>query len=286
MLVKHDFGLAPDVNPFYSHVQAGVETECRKHDISLMYANIEVDAANRPVIWPPMLTEQRVDGLLLVGTFIEDTASILRSRLDLPIVLVNGYAPRLPFDSVVIENRGGTKAAIEHLIAKGHRHIGLLGTNPASPPSVMERRLAFVDTLREHGLPERYIEESELSQQSGYAALQRLVRRAPEVTAFFACADIVAIAALNAARDLGIDVPGQLSVVGFDNIDMSTVVTPALTTVHVHKTWMGALGVRQLLHRSEEPQQPKLTISVATQLVERDSVAPPSAATARPRDLQ
>jgi LacI family transcriptional regulator len=59
---------------------------------------------------------------------------------------------------------------------------------------------------------------------------------------------------------------------GFDNIDLSRVITPALTTVHVHKTWMGSLGVRQLLYRAEEPLQPKITISVSTKLVERDSV--------------
>jgi LacI family transcriptional regulator len=63
---------------------------------------------------------------------------------------------------------------------------------------------------------------------------------------------------------------------GFDNIDMASVVTPALTTVHVHKTWMGVLGVRQLLQRAEEPGQPKVKILVSTHLVERDSVCPPA----------
>lgn len=271
MLIKHDFGYAPDVNPFYSHVQAGVENECRRHNLSLMYANIEVDTSNRPLVWPSMLSEERIDGLLLVGTFIEDTVGLLRRRLDLPIVLIDSYAPDLPFDSIVIDNAVGTRCAVEHLINLGHRHIGLIGTNPKSPPGLLERRESYLRTLHEHQLTHTYVQDSHLTQQSGYTACRELLRRAPQVTAIFACADIIAIGVLNAARDLGICVPGALSVIGFDNIDMASVVTPSLTTIHVHKTWMGALGVRQLMQRAAERDAPKVTLSIATELVVRDS---------------
>lgn len=272
MLTKHDFGLPPSINPFYSHIQAGVENECRKHNISLMYANIEVDASNHPVIWPAMLSEERIDGLLLVGTFIEDTVGLLRRRLDLPIVLIDSYAPNHPFDSIVIDNVPGTTIAVEYLIERGHRNIGLIGTNPKSPPGVLERRKGFIEALECHGLSVEYIEDSHLTQKDGEVAIRRLLERAPEVTAVFACADIVATGVLSGAREIEVGVPNSLSVIGFDNVDIASVVTPALTTVHVHKTWMGALGVRQLLQRAAEPDQPKVTVSVATVLVERDSV--------------
>ncbi len=275
MLTKHDFGYPPNINAFYSHVQAGVENECRKQNISLMYANIEVDSANHPIAWPPMLSEERINGLLLVGTFIEDTVGILKRRLDMPIVLIDAYAPDLPYDSVLIDNDMGSRTAIEHLIQLGHRKIGLIGTNPNSPPSLRERRASFRRLMQQHKLPETYIEESEVTEGSGYSSLKRLLRRSPEVTAVFAAADLVALGALRAARDLGIDVPTELSIIGFDNIDLSSVVTPRLTTVHVHKTWMGSFGVRQLLDRAAEPEQPNITISVATKLVERDSVSIP-----------
>jgi LacI family transcriptional regulator len=274
MLAKHDFGYAPDVNPFYTHIQAGVENECRRNHVSLMYANIEVDTSNHPLFWPAMLNDDLIQGLLLVGTFIDDTVGLLQRRLHLPIVLIDSYAPRLPFDSIVIDNHMGTRSALECLFAHGHRHIGLIGTNPKSPPGVLERRDAYLQVLREHSLPECYVEDSQLTQQSGYSASRELLRRAPEVTAIFAVADIVAIGVLNAVRELGYRVPEDLSVIGFDNIDMASVVTPALTTVHVHKTWMGALGVRQLLQRATGPGQPKVTVVVATELVQRDSVGP------------
>jgi LacI family transcriptional regulator len=276
MLTKHDFGMRPDVNPFYSHVQAGVERECRNHDISLMYANIEVDPSNRPVVWPSMLSEERIDGLLLVGTFIEDTLGLLKRRLGLPIVLVDSYAPNFPFDSVVIDNRSGATCAVDYLIDQGHRNIALIGANPTSPPSILERQAAFTEALHRRGLSEQYIETSKLTQDSGYEATRRLLERAPEVTAIFACADIVAIGAISAARAAKRSVPQALSIVGFDNIDMASVVTPGLSTVHVHKTWMGTLGVRQLIQRSREPGQPKVTILVDTHLVERDSACAPA----------
>ena len=219
-----------------------------------------------------MLSEERIDGLLLAGAFIKDTVGNLKRRLDIPLVLVDAYAPDMPYDSVLIDNDRGTCAAVEHLLKFGHRRIGLIGTNPASSPGLLERRSSFFRLMRTHGLAESYIEDSELTQASGYESLKRLLARAPEVTAVFAAADLVAIGALSAARDMGIAIPGQLSVIGFDNIDLAAVVTPALTTVHVHKTWMGALAVRQLLYRAAEPQQPKVSITLATQLVERSSV--------------
>jgi len=272
MLMKHDFGYPPSINPFYSQIQAGVEEECRRQHISLMYANIEVDTSNHPISWPPMLSEERIDGLLLIGTFIEDTVGILKRRLDIPTTMIDAYAPNLPYDSVVIDNEMGTRQVVEHLVEQGHRNIGLLGTNPGSPPSLLERRRTFRQLMRDHGLSDGYIEDSPLLQDESGDALARLIERAPEVTAVFCAADIIALGVLTAARRLRISVPEELAIAGFDDIDLAAVVTPALTTVRVHKTWMGAMGVRQLLSRAAEPMRPKVTISVATELVRRQSV--------------
>lgn len=273
MLAKHDVGRPPEVNPFYAYVQAGVEQACREHKISLMYANIEVDASNRPVAWPTMITEKRIDGLLLVGTFIEETVDRFKRRIDVPIVLVDSYAPNLPYDSVVIDNVRGASAGVKHLIDHGHRRIGLIGCNDASPPGILERRDGYLETLRLHGITDTYIEPSSIvTKESGYEATQRLLTRAPHITAIFACNDLVALGALSAARDMGIAVPHELSIVGFDNIDLAREVIPALTTVHVYRTWLGALGVHQLLICAQYPERPKVSISVSTKLIERDSV--------------
>ena len=105
--------------------------------------------------------------------------------------------------------------------------------------------------------------------------MHQLLDRRPDVTAVFACNDLVALGVLSAAREMNLDVPGDLSVVGFDNIDLAREITPALTTIHVHKTWLGAISVTQLIERATTPEQPKLTITLSTELIVRESVCPP-----------
>jgi LacI family transcriptional regulator len=274
MLTKHDYGTEVAVNPFYSHIQAGIESECRRRNLSLMYANIEVDLSNRPVFWPAMISEQRVDGLIVMGTFIEDTIGMIRQQADAPIVLVDSYAPKFPFDSVIIDNFQGGFSAVQHLVANGHRHIGLIGTNPLSPPGVFERRNGYLKALNSCGIPDIYIEESMLVRQNAFDSTLHLIERAPQLTAIFSVNDDTAIGVINAVQKTGRNVPGDISVIGFDNIDLAKEVKPGLTTVHVHKTWMGALGVRFLLDRANYPDQPKLTVTVSTDVIARETVGP------------
>jgi len=274
LLTKHDLGLPVEINPFYSHIQAGVEKECQRRQISLMYASVEVDPSNHPVIWPAMLNEQQIDGLILAGTFIEETVDLFQRHIDVPIVLVDSYAPHLPFDSVVIDNTPAAASAIEYLIRQGHTHIGLIGWNEQSPPGVQERKIGYCQTLAKHAL-EACIQPSGLSREEGVAALRQLLHKYPEVTAVFCCNDLSALGVLSGAREMGLAVPRDLSVMGFDNIDLAREVTPALTTVHVHKSWLGVISVCQLVARVQMPAMPKVTLNVATQLVIRDSVCPP-----------
>jgi len=274
MLTKHDVGPPAQFNVFFSHVQAGVESECRAHRISLMFASVEVDQSNRPVEWPRMIEDKHIDGLILIGTYIEEAIGSLQRRLlDKPIVLVDGYAPNYPFDSVLIDNIGGATKAVNHLVDCGHRHIGLIGSNPASPPDILERRAGYLQALAARGIGQSYVEDGLMRREEGYAALQRLLKRAPQVTAVFVTNDDTAIGVMHAAHDMGLKVPDDLSIVGFDDIDLASEIHPALTTVHVYKSWLGRLGVQRLLERARTPDQPTLAITVATRLVERESVS-------------
>lgn len=276
LITKHDLGFPVEINPFYSYIQAGVEGECRRRQISLMLATVEVDPWNHPVSWPAMVSEQHVDGLILAGTFIEETADLFRQRIDVPIVLVDSYAPSLPFDGIVIDNTPAARTAVEYLIEQGHTRIGLVGWREQSPPSVQERKVGYCQALSEHGIQDALIEPSGLNREEGSDGLRRLLDRHPDVTAVFACNDASALGVLSRAREMGLVVPRDLSVVGFDNIAMASEIVPALTTVHVHKTWMGILGVRRLLERAQDAGQPKVTMALSTQLVVRESVVPPA----------
>jgi DNA-binding LacI/PurR family transcriptional regulator len=276
LITKHDLGEPHEANPFYSYIEAGVESECARQQISLMYATVEVDPSNHPVAWPTMISEQHMDGLILAGTFIEQTVDLFQRRTDVPIVLVDSYAPNLPFDSVVIDNTPAAMTAIEYLIENGHTRIGLIGWNEQSPPSVQERQIGYRQALQKHDIERAYVQPSGLNREQGAEALRRLLGRHPQVTAVFACNDLSALGVLSGAREMGLDVPRDLSVIGFDNIAMAQEIIPPLTTIHVHKTWLGALSVRRLLERAREPAQPKVTIALSTELVVRGSVASPA----------
>jgi LacI family transcriptional regulator len=260
------------VNPFYSYVLAGAERECQRYNLSLMYTNVEVDNLNRPLSLPTMLHDNLVDGILVVGSLLETLEQPPTDLSRKPIVLVDAYAPGQRFDSVVSDNLNGVYNAVSYLIDHGHRHIGLVGSMADDYPSIRERRKGYVRALKHRNIPDVYIEDSPLTRSGGYDATGRLLRHNPQITAIFACNDIVALGALDAAHDLGRDVPGDLSVIGFDDIDLARAIKPALTTVQVDKMLMGAMAVRHLVERASEPNRTTITTTLSTRLIVRDTV--------------
>src|SRR5664279_1349422 len=135
LLTKRRNGDALIINPFYSYIIAGAESECARHGISLMYANIEVDEHNHAISLPSMLLEARVDGVIVLGAFLEETLAYISNRASQNLVLVDAYTPSGDeFDSVLVDNLSGATKAMKHLIAAGHRRIGLIGSEPGSYP--------------------------------------------------------------------------------------------------------------------------------------------------------
>lgn len=272
---KVDDGEVMTTNPFYSHVLTGIERECQRHNLSLMIGNVEVDTMNRPSAMPAMLTDRRVDGVLVVGTFLRDTIQIIGRQVNKPVVLIDAYAPGSRFDSVLTDNINGAFTAVDYLVKQGHRRIGLIGSTPDGYPSIRERRKGYLRALKHHKIAHSYIEDGLLNREAGYHTTITLLRHSPEVTAIFACNDEVAIGVMNAARDMGREVPRDLSVIGFDDIDLAQRWSPQLTTMRVDKMLMGVLAVRQLRQRAENSDYPALTTLVSTRLVVRDTVSPP-----------
>lgn len=261
------------VNPFYSYIIAGVERECQRQHINLMYANLEVDERNHAQSLPGMLLNELVDGVIIVGAFLEEAVADISRRIRRNIVLVDGYTSQEAFDSVLIDNYAGAVNAVTHLLDHGHRHIGLIGSSPDAYPSVLERRRGYLAALAARGIEQTYIEDSpRLERIDAYDAALRLLKRCPQITAIFAINDDSAIGVLNAARELGRRVPDDLSVIGFDDIDLAQEVTPALTTIHVDKVLMGTMALRLLRDRMHDPERAAITTTISTQLIARESV--------------
>lgn len=261
------------INPFYSPIIAGAERECQIHNINLMYANLEVDKRNHATKLPAMIVDEMIDGLIIVGAFLEQTIVDMRRRTKRNIVLVDAYtSDDLVFDSVLIDNFNGAYTAVSYLIEKGHTHIGLIGSQPDAYPSILEREQGYLNALHQNNIAHTYIEPCDLERDDAFEATLRLLERAPHVTAIFGCNDNVAIGAMRAIQALGLSVPADVSVIGFDDIDLARAFVPALTTMYVDKSYMGQLAMRHLSDRRQYPERPTIKSLMSTRLIERDTV--------------
>jgi LacI family transcriptional regulator len=274
VIVKARPGDQPYSNQFYAPVLAGIEAACRKQQINLLYATVPVDLDNHPQDVPRMLLEDQLDGVLLIGAFVDHTIEQLIQRRGTPVVLVDAYATSGYYDAAVTDNVRGAYEAVTYLIQQGHRQIGMVGSLPDAFPSIEERRRGYIQALLDHDIPERYFADSHLSHEEAAESTAELLRRYPGVTALFCGNDVTAVAAMQAARAHGRRLPEDLSIVGFDNIDLAEHITPALTTMHVDKAGMGRLAVQLLANRAEFPDAGCATAVLRPTLVERQSVRP------------
>lgn len=270
LVIRALHGDSPAANRFYGPVLSGVEERCRKLHIRLILSVMPVDQYNHPIEIPHAITDQLSDGLILVGANLADSAGLLDGGQ--PAVLVDAYADDGIFDAVETDNIYGAKAAVEYLVSRGHRNIAIVGTEPGAFPSILQRRQGYEQAMRAAGLEPIYIDAPYYEHERAAALAVTYLRTRPEVTAVFCANDQVAITFIQAAHPAGISVPDQVSVVGFDDIDLSSFISPALTTLAVDKAGLGRLAVTLLLHRLDVGEECTTSTLLRPQLVERQSV--------------
>jgi LacI family transcriptional regulator len=274
LLVKADAGQAPGANPFYAHVLAGIEDACRTRHINLLYATLPVDAANRPTAAPRLLSADTVDGLLVVGALVDAPLYRLLGGGRLPLVLVDAYPTAellVTHDAVLTDNFRGAAAAVDYLLACGHRCLGMIGGGDDAYPSLRDRRQGYRQALRMAGIAVDYL--ADCTPDDAEDATRSLLQANPQVTALFACNDHAALRAARAVQSLGLRVPQDISLVGFDDIELAAHVEPALTTMHVDKVALGRLAVQMLEARLAFPGGDRVTSLLHPHLVTRASVA-------------
>ena len=262
--------LAPDMsNPYYPEVVRGIEDLAneRGYQVMLCSTDREPDKANAYI---NVLLEKRVAGLAILG----GGAEIKLSGTDLAsygAAAVMIGRPSSIFSTVRVENTAAALAMTEHLIALGHERIGFIAGNKTSSATV-ERQRGYGRALKENGLAltAEFIEEGGYTEAGGYAATRRLMSSTQAPTAVFAASDRMAVGALAALSDLGLNVPGDVALAGFDNVPVSEYLRPALTTVSVSPRHMGTEAMRLLLEAKGKEARPR-HIRVKTQLVIRES---------------
>lgn len=265
-------------NPFYSHVLHGAEQVCTRHHVGLMYAIVSFGANDAYTVQqlPLMIQREQVQGLLLVGYFPTPFLELLQTT-GIPFVIVDHYVPSLPVDSVNSDNEEGAYQATKYLIERGYRQpVPAMIAGPLLHHSLHQRLLGYRRALAEYHLvyDERYIAWGDTNVTGGYQAMGELLNCSPRPRAVFCCSDLTAIGAMNALQERGLRIPEDISLVGFDDIDMAEHTQPPLTTMRVDKALLGIQAVRHLLDRLEDPSLTPRHTRIAVQLVERRSVQP------------
>lgn len=266
-------------NPWFIDLLAGLSTTLHSSGLSPLLTDRATD--NRiGVSSVEKLLSQDVDGLVLVGTMADDEA-VQKAAAQLPVVLAGTRDPDVSSTDIAVnDDVAGARAATEHLVGLGHTRIGHLsghGEIGGHGKIGLLRRQGFQEAMIEAGLdPERYIEPACVSEESGFAAARRMLGRSDRPTALVAFNDMAALGAMSAAHDLGLRVPEDISLVGYDNTYLARIRHISLASIDNGNFAVGAQAGRYLVERMNNPSLPQRIYLVPPTLKVRASTSAPS----------
>lgn len=268
--------ITTSTNPFYAEVLQGVEQRCYELGYSLVFANTQGEAS-RLYSSLETLKSRKVDGIILMCTQIDPSDQLEDGNYGVPIVVADWGVPDIHADIIQDNGRHGGYQATRHLIELGHTRIGVL-TGPSGKRTAEERYSGFQEAMNEAGLDifAGWVSEGDFELQGGYEATQRLLNNSTDglPTALFAGNDMMAIGALRALHEAGLSVPDDMSLMGYDNIQLSKHLVPALSTVEQPKAYLGATAVDLLIQRIGNPERALEIISLEPELIVRESTRP------------
>jgi len=266
--------IVPNItNPFFSELMRGIEDVCEKNDYAVFLCNGD-DDFERQGRSLETLFERRVDGVLLATP--TGPASALAKRLGeakVRTVLVDRNVPGLAADRVRIDHGAGARFAVEHLLSLGHRRIACLA-GPLSFAASRARVAGWKRALERAGIEpaQDWLLEGDFRAESGHDLARPLIAGG-RFSAIFASNDLLAIGALRAAAEEHVRVPAELSVIGFDGIDMGNFTYPALTTVGYPIRAIGETAATVLIYRIAGRTSAPRDLVVTPRVIERESTA-------------
>jgi LacI family transcriptional regulator len=267
--------VVPDLrNPLFPPIARGIEERLEPAGYTSLLANTDNDPEREKLSFDALRARQ-VDGFITAGARREHP--LLHEIAETaPVVLVNRRTDAHAFDSAVGDDQGGARAAVEHLAHLGHRKLAHLAMRTVSTGE--QRYLGFLDATADLGLevdPALIPEARTYSEAEGARCTREIIASGHEFTAVVAGNDLMALGCIDALREAGLDCPGDVSVVGFNDMDWSERFNPPLTTVRLPHRELGEEAARLLLERLADPDLPPREVVLPTELVVRGSTAPP-----------
>ncbi|WP_448664717.1 LacI family DNA-binding transcriptional regulator [Sphingomonas sp. CJ20] len=264
----------PDIsNPFFASVIRGAEEAARDAGYAVVVGDTRHDTQVEEQ-YAEMLSRREVDGLVFLGHRLPASLTPLLARLGAAAPIVNGceYSPDIGVPSVHIDNATASSDAMEHLIALGHRDIGIITGPPISPIS-RDRLAGAIRAAERSGLERRlHVRAGDYSARSAVEQARHLLDG--KVTALFCFSDEMAFGAISAIGDAGLSCPGDISVIGFDDLPIARYFHPALTTIAQPKGLIGRRAVELLADILRGAESPARQVTLGHELVVRNSTAP------------
>lgn len=284
-LLKKETGIigviVPDLtNPFFPEVFAGAEEEAQLSGHTFLLSNSIGDYAKESE-YLSIMREKRVDGIMFMGGRInlkhcEEhlVQELVQHASVIPTVLVNGELKNSGLTRVVMDEAAGTALAVRHLAQLGHRAIGFIGGESYMTTTLIKLK-AFRKTMKDEGLSvrEEWLLPDSFSIDSGKRQMLKLLQMQEKPTAVFCVNDYTAIGAIKAATESGFSVPGDISIVGFDDIPLAHHFIPELTTVSQQAHELGRTAIKVLKGLMNKEKVKKHT-SLEPQLIVRQSTGP------------
>jgi Transcriptional regulators len=264
-------------DPFFAGAVDAISTEAnrRGYNVVLGHAHGRTDEA---IALRAVLETRHCDAILLLGD-TSDQPRLMADLRDTNFVVVGlwqGTSPMPGISIIGVDNKFGVDGLMDHLLGLGHRKIAFVGgafVEGRLIGDIGERRVAFLERAAAEGLetPDGFVRDARNTLGGGSGALEALMALPERPTAIVASTDVLAIGALHAACHMGLDVPGEISIVGFDDLPMAEYTTPALTTVRMPMAEMAAAGVKAAVDEGEDRQATTLQILNPTVVVRESS---------------
>lgn len=254
-------------NPFFAELARGAEDTAQAAGFDLILCNADLNPAKQ-MRYLHSLIGKRADGIVInsVAPLSKSERTEL-AEFGVPVVLLNRMAGSSKFSTVTVDNREGGAIAARYLLSLGHRRLGhITGRNQQG--NLNDRTRGFLKTVGSAAKVQ--VLRGPHNIESGYELTMRLITKHPKITALFAANDAMAFGAIRALIEMGKRVPEDISLIGFDNVDLSAIVHPPLTTIHQPKYETGKAAIEILLALNQTPSHLEHRV-LGVQLIERSS---------------
>ena len=238
-------------NPYFPELVKAFEDIAVEHGQDVLIANTDYDPKRMEMCVIRML-QRKVDGVAIMTSEMEDRLIRTLGQRQIPMIFMDTAGGIRGASTVNVDYTGGITEAMRHLFELGHRDIAFI-SGPLSLGSARARAEAFQSALKEHGVTMQpgWLQEGDHRVEGGHHAMKQILDSGSVPTAVLGSNDLTAIGAMGAIHERGLDIPGDISVIGFDDIELSGYTLPALTTLHVPRREMASTAFRELFRGRE-----------------------------------